>query len=93
MTAKEYYNNQDRFEYFTKLTNTGIDDDFDEIMAFAEAYHEHKLKLLGIADAQRICKFYINWMDNREKNGEEMFGIDYELRYAAERFLNESNGN
>lgn len=50
MTAKEYYNNQDRFEYFTKLTNTGISDDFDEIMAFAEAYHEHKLKLLGIAD-------------------------------------------
>ena len=49
MTAKEYYNNQDRFEYFTKLTNTGISDDFDEIMAFAEAYHEHKLKLLGIA--------------------------------------------
>lgn len=50
MTAKEYYNNQDRFEYFTKLTNTGISDDFDEIMAFAEAYHEHKLKLLGIAN-------------------------------------------
>lgn len=57
-------------------------------------------KLLGlsivssrsISDAQRICKFYIDWMDNREKNGEEMFGIDYQLRYAAERFLNESNG-
>lgn len=50
MTAKEYYNNQDRFDYFTKLTNTGISDDFDEIIAFAEAYHEHKLKLLGMAD-------------------------------------------
>lgn len=60
MTAKEYYNNQDRFEYFTKLTNTGISDDFDEIMAFAEAYHEHKLKLLGIPDVvgrseQLVC--------------------------------------
>ena len=46
----------------------------------------------SVSDSQRICQFYINWMDNREKNGEEMFGIDYELRYAAERFLNESNG-
>ncbi len=60
MTAKEYYNNQDRFEYFTKLTNTGISDDFDEIMAFSEAYHEHKLKLLGIANVvgrseQLVC--------------------------------------
>ena len=46
----------------------------------------------SISDAQRICKFYIDWMDNREKNGEEIFGIDYQLRYAAERFLNELNG-
>ena len=48
MTAKEYYNKQNRFEYFTKLTSTGISDDFDEVMAFAEAYYQAKLKLLSI---------------------------------------------
>ena len=62
-TAEEYYNNQDRFEYFTKLTNSGISDDFDEIMAFAEAYHEHKLKLLGIPDVSNSAEYTRGYKD------------------------------
>jgi hypothetical protein len=53
MTAKEYYINQKKFKYFTKLKSTGISVDFDEIMNFAQAYHEHKLKLLGIAELEK----------------------------------------
>lgn len=46
----------------------------------------------SIDDVKRICQWYVEWTNNREKNGVELFGFDYELKYAAERVLSELNG-
>ncbi|MGZ7244488.1 hypothetical protein ACXWOQ_10365, partial [Streptococcus pyogenes] len=57
----------------------GISDDFDEIMAFAEAYHEHKLKLLGIADViamlptdEKLKDILMDGYQMNDKNKERM---------------------
>lgn len=42
-------------------------------------------------DISRICRFYIEWTNNRERNGVELYGLDYELKNAAERVLQELN--
>jgi hypothetical protein len=44
-----------------------------------------------VDDAKRICRWYAEWTNSREKIGVELFGIDYELKYAAERVLSELN--
>ena len=49
MKAKEYLEKQEfNYDHFTKLTSTGISDDIDNIIQFAEDYHQAKLNLLTI---------------------------------------------
>ena len=49
MKAKDFRQEQDYpYNHFTKLTSTGISADYDHIEAFAEAYHESKVKNLGL---------------------------------------------
>lgn len=48
MTARDFYNKEDKYSVFSKLTSTGISDDLDKITEFAEGYHQAKLKSLGI---------------------------------------------
>ena len=49
MKAKEYLEKQEfNYDHFTKLTSTGISDDINNILKFAEDYHQAKLNLLTI---------------------------------------------
>lgn len=49
MTAKDFRQKQDYpYNHFTRLTSTGISTDYYHIEAFAEAYHESKVKNLTI---------------------------------------------
>ncbi len=44
MNAKEFREGNDySYNHFTRLTPTGISPNYDNIEAFAEAYHKHKL--------------------------------------------------
>lgn len=49
MKAKDFRQEQDYpYNHFTKLTSTGISPDYTNIEEFAEAYHESKVKTLGL---------------------------------------------
>lgn len=50
MTARDFYNKEEKYSVFSKTTSTGISDDLEKITEFAEDYHQAKLKLLGIAN-------------------------------------------
>ena len=59
MKAKEYLEKQEfSYDHFTKLTSTGISDDIDNIIQFAEDYHQAKLNLLTIpvVSVSSCCK-------------------------------------
>ena len=64
MKAKEYLEKQEfNYDHFTKLTSTGISDDIDNIIQFAEDYHQAKLNLLNIPDVSQRSKLYFAFME------------------------------
>lgn len=70
MTAKDFRQKQDySHNHFTKLTSTGISSDYDHIEAFAEAYHQSKIEILGIG-------FYYLKAGDTVKNGDEYYKIE-----------------
>jgi len=48
MTPTDFFEQIEK-KPFTKLTSTGISDNLENVMEFAEQYHQAKLKLLGIS--------------------------------------------
>jgi hypothetical protein len=67
MKAKEYLEKQEfNYDHFTKLTSTGISDDIDNIIQFAEDYHQAKLNLLTIpvVSQQRELLNFLKWYDD-----------------------------
>jgi len=42
--AREYYTDLEDKKHFTKLTNTGITDNLENVFDFAESYHQQELK-------------------------------------------------
>ena len=71
MTAKDFRQEQDYpYNHFTKLTSTGISADYDHIESFAEAYHQSKVKNLGI---HGVNGFYYLKAGDTVKNGDEYY--------------------
>jgi hypothetical protein len=51
MKATEFRQEQDfKFDHFSKLTQTGIKPNYENIDKFAESYHQNELKKLRVAD-------------------------------------------
>jgi|GEM_PF-2750804 hypothetical protein len=62
MKAKEYLEKQEfNYDHFTKLTSTGISDDIDNIIQFAEDYHQAKLNLLTIPVVSQQRELLKKW--------------------------------
>lgn len=52
MEAKDFRKEQDYpYNHFTILTSTGISPNYDNIEEYAEAYHQSKVKTLGLSSA------------------------------------------
>lgn len=86
MTARDFYNKEEKYSIFSKLTSTGISDDLDKITEFAEDYHQTKLNLLGIANVSNqrelLCAFFKHFRDNGEAN------IGMTIEQFVDAFLN-----
>ena len=64
MKAKEYLEKQEfNYDHFTKLTSTGISDDINNILKFAEDYHQAKLNLLTIPDVSQQRELFVAMFD------------------------------
>ena len=70
-TAKEFYNDTEYPKAFTKLTSTGISDNFENVFEFAEAYANSALQ-----EAEKYKQSLIKRTESMEEFGEDFFGND-----------------
>lgn len=84
MSAKEF-RKENNFTEFTKLTGTGIDNDYEKIDAFAEAYLKHRIE--SITDEEIIEKYELKLSVVQEVIINSDDNEDVSNALVAERFL------